>query len=506
MKKMLGRFIVWHRLLALPSCLFFGIWFLSGVVMMYARMPELTETGRLDRLPKLDLSTATSFPSKLSTSVQAERITVGMLNGRPVYRILPSTGRWFSVYADDGSSVGTLDANAAIQSAAEFSGKPVGALSFAERIADVDQWTVYPASRVFLPFQIVNGNDPQHTKYYVSAATGAVYLTTTLRGRFLAWCGAIPHWWYITALRSNNSLWHWVLIVASGWGVLMCIFGIAAGIMRYSPSKRYRFPGPRYSSVPHVGMKRWHYILGYGFGFITFTWILSGLFSMNPGSWSPGPDASRAEIHSFAGAPLSLSAFTTTPKKAWSQLRQCLPLKEMELIMFNGEPYYIGRESVSNVRLLPAGIDASSCLSEMPLNQLVVASGRVGAHAPPVSPILSIDLLHTYDSYYYDRKFQKPLPVVRVRLSDTKGTWLYINPKTALIQARYTERSRWERWLYNGLHSLDFPFLIYRRPLWDFVVILLSIGGFTLSITGVVLTVRYFQKSFKRRRQTLRRA
>ena len=502
MKKMLGRFIVWHRLLALPSCLFFGIWFLSGVVMMYARMPELTESDRMDRLPLLDLSQAGAIPPQLSSSAPAERIIFGTLNGRPVYRILPSVGRWFTVYADNGSNVGEVNTATAIQTVAMFSGKKSTTLYSSGEIANRDQWTVYPASKVYLPFHIIEGNDAQHTKYYVSAATGSVYLTTTLRGRFLAWCGAIPHWWYITALRSNNSMWHWVMIAASGWGVLMSIFGIAAGIMRYSPSKRYKFPGPRYSSVPHVGMKRWHYILGYGFGFITFTWILSGLFSMNPGSWSPGPEASSTEIHSFAGAPLNPSTFKTSPKEAWNILRQCLPLKEIELIMFNGEPYYIGHESPSNVRLLPAATAAPSCLTQMPVTALVMASRRVAGEAST----LSVDTLDRYDSYYYDRKFQKPLPVVRVRLSDSKGTWLYINPKTALIQARYTDRSRWERWLYNGLHSLDFPFLFYHRPLWDLVVIILSIGGFALSITGIVLTIRYFQKSFKKRRQTLRRA
>src|ERR1035441_3433005 len=120
MKKMLGRFLVWHRLLALPSCIFFGVWFLSGVVMMYARMPELTEADRLSRLPSLDLSTATPFPTKLLTSIEAQRITIGMLNGRPAYRILLKTGRWFSVYADGGSLVGTVDAHSAIPSAAEF--------------------------------------------------------------------------------------------------------------------------------------------------------------------------------------------------------------------------------------------------------------------------------------------------------------------------------------------------------------------------------------------------
>jgi len=501
-KKLLGRFIVWHRWLALPSCLFFGIWFVSGVVMMYARMPELTESDRLARLPNLDLNAAFAFPSSVASVVKPERIILGMLNGRPAYRILPRDGRWFSIYADDGGTVGEIDSRAAIQSAAAFSGRAPNQLSAVGEIADVDQWTVYPASRVYLPFHIISGNDPARTNYYVSAGTGAVYLTTTFRGKLLAWCGAIPHWWYITALRSNNSMWHWVLIAASGCGVLMCIFGIAAGIMRYSPSKRYRFPGPRYSSVPHVGMKRWHYIIGYGFGFITFTWILSGLFSMNPGNWSPGPDASLAEVHSFAGAPLDTRAFTMSPLQAWNSLNRCLRPKEIELIMFNAEPYYLGRETPFHVRLLRADRAGTGCLSQVPLSQVETASRRLAGGAS----VLSVDTLTSYDGYYYDRKKQKPLPVVRIRLADQKQTWLYVNPETALIQARYTVRSRWERWLYNGLHSLDFPFLYYHRPLWDLVVIILSVGGFALSITGIVLTVRYLQKSYKKRPRVPRQA
>src|SRR5258708_7430322 len=163
----------------------------------------------------------------------------------------------------------------------------------------------------------------------------------------------------------------------------------------------------------------------------------------------------------------------------------------MELIMFNGEPYYLGRETPSVVRLLRAIGDSPGCLTQMPLDQLAKASRRAEGEAAAVS----IDTLTSYDSYYYDRKYQKPLPVVRVRLADSKKTWLYVNPDSALIQARYTDRSRWERWLYNGLHSLDFPFLFYHRPLWDLVVIILSIGGCALSVTGIVLTVRYFQNS-----------
>jgi hypothetical protein len=43
--------------------------------------------------------------------------------------------------------------------------------------------------------------------------------------------------------------------------------------------------------------------------------------------------------------------------------------------------------------------------------------------------------------------------------------------------------SRLNRWLYHGLHSLDFPFLYHARPAWDIVVVALSLGGIALSIT-----------------------
>jgi hypothetical protein len=52
-------------------------------------------------------------------------------------------------------------------------------------------------------------------------------------------------------------------------------------------------------------------------------------------------------------------------------------------------------------------------------------------------------------------------------------------------------RSRMERWLYTGLHDLDFQALYQRRPLWDLVVILLSLGGLALSVTGVVAAWRW---------------
>ena len=46
---------------------------------------------------------------------------------------------------------------------------------------------------------------------------------------------------------------------------------------------------------------------------------------------------------------------------------------------------------------------------------------------------------------------------------------------------------RVERWLYNGLHSLDFSFWYDKRPLWDIGMIVLLLGGLASSTIGLVI-------------------
>ena len=45
------------------------------------------------------------------------------------------------------------------------------------------------------------------------------------------------------------------------------------------------------------------------------------------------------------------------------------------------------------------------------------------------------------------------------------------------------------------LHSLDFPALYYKRPLWDIVVIGLSIGGIALSATTLLPAWRRLRRN-----------
>jgi hypothetical protein len=80
--------------------------------------------------------------------------------------------------------------------------------------------------------------------------------------------------------------------------------------------------------------------------------------------------------------------------------------------------------------------------------------------------------------------------VLRVKFDDPMQTWVYVDPRTSEMLSQVHRYSRIERWLYNGLHSLDFKFWYSKRPLWDIVMIVLLLGGLGSSVLGLYLGVK----------------
>src|SRR5690606_12930310 len=112
-------------------------------------------------------------------------------------------------------------------------------------------------------------------------------------------------------------------------------------------------------------------------------------------------------------------------------------------------------------------------------------------------PVTRIEQLADYDVYYYAREphtmtggTDKPLPILRVVFGDGAASWVHLDPHTGRIINRIDEGRRTSRWLFAMLHSWDWLPLLERRPLWDLVLIVLSLGGAVLSATGVVIGVR----------------
>jgi hypothetical protein len=483
-----------HRWMGVVFCVLFLAWFVSGIVMMYCGFPRVEAEDRMSRAAAIDparihLTPAQSFAA-LHAAGAPTQIRLNVLDGRPVYRF--GFGRRSKiVFADDGEILEGTSQASALRIAADWTKLPASAASLHGLITRDDQWTVYSSVRPYGPFWKFSW--PNGEEVYVSQPTGEVVQDTTRESRLGAYFGAIPHWLYFTVLRRNAPLWTQVVIWLSGAGTVMSLLGLVAGIWLYSPAKRYRFPdGP--SSVPYAGFKRWHMILGLIFGIVTCTWVFSGLLSMGPFPWLTDRDRPNLERILRADR-LDVAQFAfKSPGEAIADASHELNVKELEFASLGGEAFYLATETPQKSRI----VTISPKTQDVFETQRILAVVKKG-----VAPALIVEsrIVREYEPYYVDRQNRRPLPVLYIQLNDVIGSAYYIDPRTARVVQSYGSRARWNRWLYHGLHSLDFPWLYAHRPAWDTVVVLLMLGGTALSVTSLFIAWKVLRRKFNARGQ-----
>jgi hypothetical protein len=289
-------------------------------------------------------------------------------------------------------------------------------------------------------------------------------------------------------LRRHAGVWANTVIALSLAGMVLCIAGIAWGVWRIAPVRGYRLRDRR-QWTPYAWLMRWHHYLGLAFGVTTLLWVFSGLLSMEPWRWSPDTAPTRDQRLRLAGGAISTADLPAARiRRALEAYRPRL-VKEIEIVRFRGGYAASAAEGIVSFDAPHLG-----AAEQLPPD-LVIGS------APVMMPGVRIDGMHwmtDYDAYYYDRTRQRTLPVLRVRYGDRQRTWLYVDPRRGTIARKEERLSRLNRWLYHGFHSLDFPFLYYRRPLWDIVVITLSIGGLLLSLTTMTTGWRRIKRRARR--------
>lgn len=492
-----------HRWLGIAGCLLFVMWFVSGVVMVYARMPRLTAEERLFRLQPVDLARVAVTPADAAGrlgGLRPDRLRLGMLGDRPVYRFL-ADGSWTTAFADTGEPFAGFTPRQALDAVRAFVPEHAGTATHAGFLTSPDQWLLDGGLPRFLPMHRVSLGDAAETYLYVSDRTGEAVMKTTAPGRFWGYMGAVLHWTYFTPFRQQAWLWKWSIIWASLIGCVMCLTGLLVGLWRYSPSARYRLKRQP-SHSPYAGWMWWHHYAGLLFGLFTFTWALSGALSLTPWDWAPGTAPTARQASAVAGGPFDLALLTVDRLRAAARvLAADFTPKEYELLQFAGTPLMMayrppGAYDIANWtnpdlraitsaqlsldhRLTRVGVPGAHAFTRLP-DEAVLAAARAAMPDASVDEAMWLD---DYDAYYYDRRGRKPLPVLRVRFADPQRTWLYLDPQHAAIVLKHERLSRWNRWLYHGLHSLDFPVLYRSRPAWDVVVVLLSAGGLVLSVT-----------------------
>jgi hypothetical protein len=512
-----------HRWLGIAGSLIFLVWFGSGVVMMYERMPRLTPEERLARLVPLDVSRiGVSLADAIRTvGVVPERARVGMLNDRPVYRLDTGSG-WTTVFADSGEPLRALSTSTAVQIVRRMFPEAARTLRPAGRLTRPDQWTLDGGLPRFLPMQRVALGDPDDTIVYVSERVGEPVMKTTRRGRMFGYAGAVLHWTYFTPFRIQRELWRYSIIYAALIGSVLCLSGLVIGVWRFSPFKRFRLRRIP-SRSPYARWMWWHHYAGLLFGLFTFTWALSGALSLTPWDWAPPTDASAEQRVVASGGALRAELVSPAAiRLAVQRVSREFPVKEWEVLQFAGRPFALAyqpdslhvakRSSNRDVsaimsaqrahRHLSVWLDAPDAVPFERLDRQAVAS--VGRAAMPGVPVADATWLDHYDEYYYDRTSAKPLPVLRVTYADAQRTALYFDAQTGMISMRQTTLSRVNRWLYNGLHSFDFPSLYYQRPGWDVVVLGLSFGGIALTLTTMMPAIHRLRRHVRHFRSLYR--
>jgi hypothetical protein len=505
--------ILAHRYLGLGLGLLVVVWFASGIVMMYAGgMPELTEEMRLERLPQLDLTRIMLTPAEAVERASVVRAAprrgrpskpppnagarLSTVMGRPAYRIGAAT-----VFADTGELLGSVTVAESRQIAARFLGVSEGPIRHVGTLTRTDQWTLGQGRS--LPLHKFRVDDDSATEVYVEPRIGDVVTLTTRRSRMLAWMGTIPHWLYFAALRSNQPLWYRLVVWTSAVACVLAVLGLVLSVTQLRKNRPFRLA----SAIPYAGWMRWHYITGAIFGVFTLTWAYSGLLSMEPFAWT---NATGLELPRdvFTGGSPDLSKFAALDPTKWQQVVPGRAIKEVDFSRIQDEHYYV-------VRLAPRLHQAYDVRERREPDRVLVHAERMEVRREPFSvdsllarlraarPDVSMadaTLLKEYDSYYYSRGGVRPLPILRVKFNDPEETWLYVDPETSRIAGLTHRLGRIERWLYNGLHSLDFGFWYDRRPLWDVGMIVLLLGGLATSVLGLFVGVR--RLVYKSRRES----
>lgn len=494
--------ILSHRYIGIPLSFMFVLWFVSAFFMIYAGgMPRITPAMQIDGAAPVDFSKVRVTPTEAAdiAGFSPSSLRLVTVLGRPAWDFgEPGTGSYF-IHADDGTTLGYLDEVQAAQVASDFLDIPVDQFRFTGILENPDQWTV--SNPRDMPLYKYSVDDGLGTEAYVSPGNAAVSVYTTRQSRMLAWLGTIPHWLYFTSLRLNQPLWYDIVVWSSGIGCVMALLGLALGITQFRKVRPFSLK----RAIPYQGLMRWHYILGVVFGVFTLTWVFSGLLSMEPFAWTASQGV-NVDRQLYEEGELDLGAFPPLASLDWDSL-VVSAVKQVEFAWIQGQPwlvasYSVPRDDASGKRdrlhqpyNIAGQLEAESVLIDLRSGSVAgsfdeeVLVEKLDA-AIPQADAVETSLLTEYDDYYYSRQAQLPLPVLRVKFNDPGASWIYVDPQRSELLTVIDRPSRVERWLYNGLHSLDFAFWYHKRPLWDIGVIVLLLGGLAISVIGLWFGLR----------------
>jgi hypothetical protein len=462
------RILIWlHRWWGVAFCLLFAMWFASGIAMHFVPFPARSEPAHFKGSVPIDPQEIAHGPAEAVAASgihDASRVRLVGRSDQPIYLISgPSQVR--ALRARDLGDAGIHSEQAALAIAiAEARQRGLDpSHASAAGLVTYDQWTVsgdYDSDR---PLYRISLNDDPGTDLYVSSATGDIALVTTRQMRLLNYVGSIAHWIYPTALRHHGQAWNALVWWLSLLATIGASIGVVIGLMRLGSSSRR-------AASPYRGLQAQHYRFGLVCAPFVLSWIFSGWLSMDNG-------------RIFSGNTIRAGAVAIADSSAWNRLRSDelhglqAGSTEIEWFAFDGRIYRRARDSAGGQQLVQAAPEEyanATPRASLQRNEMDAVAKRLGGDCSGASVIAADD---AYEAPSSD-------PMFRIACGEV---WFDINGATGALVNRLDPSRRAWRWLFGGLHTLDFSWLRQREWLRSTLIVGLCGCGFVFSLTGVVL-------------------
>lgn len=476
-----------HKVLGTLLSALFVMWFLSGLVMIYHTFPAANAKQKAEKMEVLtdSMPSMTEILQRIPDGETVESMNVNRYLGQTIFHIRTDKGK-YHLPADSAEQLPIIDKERIEAVARLWCQAPVERI---DTLTELEQWIPFGYLKKELPIYKFYFNDKEKHQIYLSSQSGEVLQFTSSSQRFWAWVGAIPHWVYFTMLRQDVDLWKTSVIWLSAVGCIMTIAGLYVGIYVYVQARRRR---GKLATPYKKRWYRWHHVTGTLFGIFVLTWIFSGMMSLADAPQWLAKTHKEYPVDSIMDS--SKPALTDYPLD-YREVIKAGKVTQLEWSNFRSKPLYqIQRKGKKET------IDASA-QSMRPL-QLLEAEIRDAITAiHPGEKVTSLQLLTDYDTYYVARSGHLALPVYRVEIDNADRTCYYVNPKNGQLRSVNTH-TRWNFWMYQGMHSLRINWLIAHPVLWNIVMWGLMLGGTLVSLSGVVLGVKYIVRLSRRRRRS----
>jgi len=497
-----------HRWTGIAGCVLMFLWFVSGIVMLWVGYPKLTPWERLAALPELSSQCCKTLPLEVfGKGTGSGELVLTSISGLPRF-VLHSRGRFQVIEAQTAKPLTSLIGHQAARAAAEQfvamtqkasfpeSGTPdtvSPASSRYEGLVHEDRWTHSRGLDPHRPLHkvTVSGADP--LTLYVSSHTGQVVMDASRSQQRWNYVGAWLHWLYMFRSTSVDPAWSWTVIILSFSATLSAMSGLCVGLWRWRFGKRYK-SGSR-SPYREPWMK-WHHVAGLLFGTFVFTWIFSGLMSMNPGGiFSASVRADNTAYRGNASVELGLLA---DPSAIITSLTNTgFHPVELQWLRVGDLPYVLAYDRTATTRLVTFNQGKLRALNAWDEAEIISAARRLLD-----APTIKEKVIYSYEAHYYQRHPEAMnggrvhgLPALRLDFLDPDRTRIYIDLNTGLVASSLSYRQRVGRWLFYFLHSWDTPALLEPKSLRDAILCVLSLGGILVSAAGIVIGWRRLRRT-----------